>query len=291
MKATNYLIASTILLGLNFHLAKVILKEVDFLEAGFWRFLFGVLTLIVLGFKNLPNFKIIRPSLKGILLTGFIGLFGFNFFFFLGLLHTSALNAALIVSLNPALTIVFSKLILKTSIDKIQIIGIIIALFGVTYLILKGNITNLIHIQFNSGDILILIANVFFALHHVWVRKYNSAISNLNFTFLTSLCCLIGFIFLLPINGVPKVTIYTSNFWLASIGIGILGTALAYFLWQKGVQIKGADKAGVFTNIIPLSTALFAVVFGENLHQFHLIGGLCIGFGLLISKKKVFKII
>ncbi|MBC8755960.1 DMT family transporter [Kordia sp. YSTF-M3] len=285
MKATNYLIISAVFLGLNFHLAKIILKEVDFLEAGFWRFLFGVLTLIVFGFKNLPKFKIIRLNLKGILLTGFIGLFGFNFFFFLGLLHTSALNAALIVSLNPALTIVFSKLILKTSIEKIQIIGIIIALFGVTYLILKGNIINLIDIQFNSGDILILIANVFFALHHVWVRKYNSTISNLNFTFLTSLCCLIGFIFLLPINGVPKVTVYTSNFWLAAIGIGILGTALAYFLWQKGVQIKGADKAGVFTNIIPLSTALFAVVFGENLHQFHLIGGLCIGFGLLISKK------
>jgi len=82
MKATFYLIIATIFLGLNFHLAKVILQEVNFIEAGFWRFLFGIVTLIVLGVKNLLSFKTIRKNLKGISLTGFIGLFGFNIFFF-----------------------------------------------------------------------------------------------------------------------------------------------------------------------------------------------------------------
>jgi len=82
MKATFYLIIATIFLGLNFHLAKVILEEVNFIEAGFWRFLFGVVTLIVLGLKKIPSFKIIQKNLKGISLTGFIGLFGFNLFFF-----------------------------------------------------------------------------------------------------------------------------------------------------------------------------------------------------------------
>lgn len=237
MKATFYLIIATIFLGLNFHLAKVILKEVNFIEAGFWRFLFGVVTLVVLGIKNLLSFKIIQKNLKGISLTGFIGLFGFNIFFFLGLLNTSAINAALIVSLNPALTILFSHKILKTSINKIQIIGVTIAFFGVIYLILKGDITNLSNTQFNYGDILILIANVFFALHHVWVKKYATPISSLNFTLLTSLCCLIGFFILLPFNGMEAVTAHTSKFWMVVFGIGCLGTALAYYLWQKGVQI------------------------------------------------------
>ncbi|MGB5818738.1 MAG: DMT family transporter [Saonia sp.] len=284
MKAIFYLIIATIFLGLNFHLAKVILKEVNFIEAGFWRFLLGVVTLTVLGIKKLPTLKIIRKNLKGISLTGLIGLFGFNLFFFLGLFHTSAVNAALIVSLNPALTLLFSYKILKTSINKIQVVGIFIAFFGVTYLILKGNITNLSNIQFNYGDILILIANAFFALHHVWVKKYNTTISNLNFTLLTSLCCLIGFFILLPISGMEIVTTHTYDFWMAVFGIGCLGTALAYFLWQKGVQIAGADKAGVYMNVVPLSAALFAILFKEHLHTYHLIGGACIVTGLLISK-------
>ncbi len=289
MKAIFYLIIATIFLGLNFHLAKVILKEVNFIEAGFWRFLLGVVTLTVLGIKKLPTLKIIRKNLKGISLTGLIGLFGFNLFFFLGLFHTSAVNAALIVSLNPALTLLFSYKILTTSIDKIQVIGIFIAFFGVTYLILKGNITNLRNIQFNYGDILILIANVFFALHHVWVKKYASTISNLNFTFLTSLCCLIGFLILLPINGMENLITHTLNFWMAVFGIGCLGTALAYFLWQKGVQLAGADKAGIYMNVVPLSAALFAILFKENLYTYHLIGGVCIVVGLLISKSSASK--
>ena len=284
MKATFYLIIATIFLGLNFHLAKVILKEVNFIEAGFWRFLFGVVTLTILGVKKLPSLKIIQKNLKGISLTGFIGLFGFNLFFFLGLLNTSAVNAALIVSLNPALTLLFSFKILKTLINKIQITGIIIAFFGVSYLILKGNITSFSNIQFNYGDILILIANVFFALHHVWAKKYNTSISSLNFTLLTSLCCLVGFLILLPINGVETITAHTNNFWVAVFGIGCLGTALAYFLWQKGVQVTGADKAGIYMNVVPLSAALFAILFNEHLYTYHLIGGLLIVTGLLISK-------
>ena len=286
MREIIYLIIATIFLGLNFHLAKVILKEVNFIEAGFWRFLFGFVTLMVLGFKSLPSFKIIQKNLNGISLTGFIGLFGFNLFFFLGLQNTSAINAALIVSLNPALTILFSSKILKTPIKKIQLLGIIIAFFGVTYLILKGNTTNISNIQFNYGDILILIANVFFALHHVWTKKYATNISSLNFTLLTSLCCLIGFLILLPINGMELVTTHTYGFWMAVFGIGCFGTALAYFLWQKGVQIAGADKAGIYMNIVPLSAALFAILFNEHLHAYHLIGGLFIVIGLLISKSR-----
>lgn len=79
------------------------------------------------------------------------------------------------------------------------------------------------------------------------------------------------------------VTTHTFHFWMSILGIGCLGTALAYFLWQKGVQVKGADKAGVYMNIIPLSAALFAIFFNEYLGSFHLIGGLFIVTGLLIS--------
>jgi len=288
MKATLYLIFATIFLGLNFHLAKIILQEVNFIEAGFWRFLFGVGALVLLGFKTLPDLKLIIKNIKGISLTGFIGLFGFNTFFFLGLMNTTAVNAALIVSLNPALTILFSHKILKTSVTKIQLLGILIAFLGVAYVILKGETSNLSNLQFNYGDILILIANVFFALHHVWTKKYAANISSSSFTLLTSLCCLIGFLILSPFNGIEKITTHPPVFWESVFGIGCLGTALAYFLWQKGVLVIGADKAGIFMNIVPLSTAVLAVFFNKNLHEYHLIGGLFIILGMLITRKKVF---
>ena len=204
-------------------------------------------------------------------------------------MNSSAVNAALIVSLNPALTILFSYKILRTPIKKIQLLGVFVAFTGVIYVILNGKIDNLNKLQFNYGDILILIANVFFALHHVWVKKYGKTISNLNFTLLTSICCLIGFFILLPISGMKMITTHTNDFWIAVFGIGCLGTALAYFLWQKGVQITGADKAGVYMNIVPLSAAVLAVFFNKSLHSYHLIGGLLIIIGMLITRNKTSK--
>ncbi|MBL4605403.1 MAG: EamA family transporter, partial [Flavobacteriaceae bacterium] len=114
-------------------------------------------------------------------------------------------------------------------------------------------------------------------------------ISNLNFTLLTSTCCLIGFLILLPIRGMALVITHTYGYWMAVFGIGCLGTALAYFLWQKGVQITGADKAGIYMNIVPLSAAVLAIFFNESLHMYHLVGGLFIIIGMLITRSKASK--
>ena len=289
MRATLYLIIATTLLGLNFHLARVVLSEVEFIEAGFWRFLFGAGTLALVGVRSLPSLKSIGNNLRGIALPGLIGLFGFNFFFFLGLKFSTAINAALIVSLNPALTLLLSREILKTKVEKIQLLGISIAFIGAIYLIVKGNITDLANLQFNKGDILIFIANIFFALHHVWVKKFAGHFSSINFTMLTGVCCLVGFTFLLPFTGMENIMTHSTKFWLAALGIGCLGTAFAYFLWQKGVHIVGADKAGIYMNVVPLSAAVLTFFFNENLYFYHLIGGLLIITGLLITRRTTVK--
>ncbi|WP_422350254.1 DMT family transporter [Flagellimonas sp.] len=285
MRAVLYLIIATSLLGLNFHLARVVLTEVGFIEAGFWRFLFGAGTLALVGIRSLPSLLSIKNNLRGVALPGLIGLFGFNFFFFLGLKYSTAINAALIISLNPAITLLLSRQILKTKIEKIQLLGISIAFLGAIYIIIKGNITDLANLKFNKGDILIFIANVFFALHHVWVKKFAGHFSSINFTMLTGVCCLIGFAFLLPLTGMENVLNHSTKFWMAVLGIGCLGTAFAYYLWQKGVHIVGADKAGIYMNVVPLSAAVLTFFFNENLYFYHLIGGLLIITGLLITNR------
>ena len=86
MRALVYFTLTAIFWGLNFHFAKVLLKEVSFIEAGFWRYLFGVIPLFILAYKDLPTVEKIIGNLKGISLVGIVCLFGFNIFFFLGLI-------------------------------------------------------------------------------------------------------------------------------------------------------------------------------------------------------------
>ncbi|MFK7774192.1 MAG: DMT family transporter [Saprospiraceae bacterium] len=285
MKAIIYLLMAAVLWGINFHLAKIMLSEVRFIEAGAWRYIFGVLPLFLLAYKQLPSWTVIRDNLKGILLVGIVCLFGFNSLFFTGLKYSPAINGALIISTAPMLTILFSNRILKTPLERKHIIGTIISLIGVLYLILKGNLFNLSQIDFSIGDILLLIASTLFALQNVWIKKYGSAISNINFTFLTNLLCLLIFLIFLPFVGTEDVSTHSISFWYSAIGIGFFGTAVAYYFWNEGIKLSSANQAGIMLNIVPLSTAIFSIILGENLFGYHLISGLLIILGVIVVRR------
>jgi len=206
---------------------------------------------------------------------------------------TTPVNAALIVGLNPALTLILSAVILKTRITAKQIIGILIALLGVLYLLFEGNMSALLGLEFKLGDGLILLACFFFALHHVWVKKYsNPSISNPQLSLLAAAACLLFFVLLIGgtmlfssshslFTDVPS---YSTTFWINALGIGALGTGVAYWFWYQGIDIAGADKAAVFVNIVPLSAAIAYVIKGSQLESFHMISGLIIVGGILVMQ-------
>jgi drug/metabolite transporter (DMT)-like permease len=284
MKYWLYLIFASVAWGLNFHLAKMMLQSTNALEAGMWRYIFGVAVLSFFLWNDWPKWSGIRQHYKPLLLIGLVGLFGFNYCLFIGLTKTTAINAALIAGLTPALTLIASRIILKIAITKAQVLGIVLALFGVMVLILKGRISALFNLEFTEGDAWILLGNSIFALHNVWVRQYSGRMSNRHFTFLTNLICLLGFILILPLLEFGSIREYPTNFWLAAFGMGGIGTALAYFFWNKGIAKVGAPQAGIFLNIIPFAAALFALLFGERIHLYHLASGMIIISGVIIMQ-------
>ena len=287
MKPRFYLVIAAIFWGLNFHFAAFMLKESSFIESATWRYSFGVIPLLLLSLRSFrkTNFKAI--PIKGILLVGIVGLFGFNIFFFLGLKFTSPVNAALIVSLNPMITIYLSALILKTQITRSHIIGSLMSVVGVMVLLSKGDLFNLMSFNFNKGDFFIFIANIVFALQNVWVKQYRGSYSNLNFTTLTNFLCLLCFLLVLPVTSYSISVEHGTNYWIWALGIGVLGTAIAYLLWNEGISQIGADKGGIFLNIVPLATAISALLMGEQLYLFHLISGIIIIGGIVISQRKL----
>lgn len=282
-----FLLIATILWGLNFHLAKVMLAQVTFVEAGFWRYLLGVGFLVILHWRSKQAWpgRAFRQAPKGVLLVGLIGLFAFNLLFFLGLQFTTALNAALIVSLNPVLTMLFARWLLGQPINNGQKLGMFVAVMGVFFLLSKGQMANLFSLAWSKGDLLIIGANIVFSLQNIWVRKYGSAFPNISFTLATNALCLLGFILLLPFVGEQGIQGGNLQFWLAVFGIGVLGTGLAYLLWNEGIKRRGAHEAGLFMNVVPLAAALFAVFFGEQLHLYHLTSGGIIMMGVLYFQR------
>ena len=281
--AVFLLLGSVTFWGLNFHEAKIMMQYVHFVEAIFWRYLFGVgfLFLFLWYSKKEIDWQQIRNKPRGIILVGIFGIFLFNLFFFTGLMYTSAITGSLIISLTPAATLLLSNIFLKTPITIRHKIGIFIAFFGVVFLLTKGRLLDLLDVQWSFGDLLFFGATLCFAFQNIWIKQYAAPFDNVVFTFLTNALCFLGFILLLPLVTIEAPPIQQYDFWLSAIGIGFFGSTLAYLFWNKGIQKLGAANGAIFVNAVPLTTAVFALFFGEQLEMYHAISGGLILTGVL----------
>ncbi len=285
MKSILLLTITVLFWSLNFYFGKIMMEYVSPNVAAFWRYLIGVLALFAMSFNSLPPWKTIQENLFGILLVGFVGLFGFVFLFFHGLNLTSEMNGALIVSLNPAMTVLLAVCFQGYKVNGRQIIGILLAFFGIVYLLTKGSPQAILNIELNKGDLIMLCGTSVFALQNIWIKKYSANLGNLSFTSLTNFCCLIGFILVMPFEDAFPIASLPSEFWLAAFGMGVPGTALAYYFWNYGLNEIGAARGAVFLNAIPMFTAMFAILFGATLFPYHLYSALLIIGGLLLVQK------
>ena len=65
----------------------------------------------------------------------------------------------------------------------------------------------------------------------------------------------------------------------------VLGQAvIAFFCWMQGVRIIGANRAAIMFNLVPVFTALFALIFlGEALEPYHGAGFVLIFAGMCLA--------
>jgi drug/metabolite transporter (DMT)-like permease len=286
MKANLLLVATTILWGFNYQWSKFLVNETSSFEAALWRYGTATFALFFFTSLNLPSWETVKKNAFGAFMVGFIGLFLFNFFFFQGMKLTTPVNAVLIIGLNPALTLILSSIMLGTKINKSQIFGFFVALAGVMFLLFKGSIDAFFSFNFSKGDLLVMFASIFFALHHISVKKYSVNVDSRQFTFLSAFFCFIPFVVVnLFFTDFGVVTNYSYKFWLAVVGIGAVGSGLAYWMWYKAVKLTSPSYAAVFINIVPLSGSLFAVAWGDKLGYHHVISAALIITGVLIMQQ------
>jgi drug/metabolite transporter (DMT)-like permease len=84
---------------------------------------------------------------------------------------TSAVNLSLIAISIPLFIVVLSRIIFKEKVSNIKITGIAIIITGVLVLISKGSFQALLQINFAIGDVLMLLACLFFIIIPFWSVK------------------------------------------------------------------------------------------------------------------------
>ncbi|MBN1956807.1 MAG: EamA family transporter [Desulfuromonadales bacterium] len=268
----------------NSVLARGVAELIPPVAMSFWRWLIALVILLPFTARQtLKDWPQIRAGWKNILLLGFFGIASFNTLLYTAAHSTTAINIALTQSVMPAIIVLISYLMFHDRISRRQIFAILLCVIGAGYIIIHGDIHRLLSLKFVIGDLLMLLAVCLYALYSVLLRN-RPAIHPLSFLTTTFA---VGVVLLLPLylweqGKVPALTL-SQPVILSLLYVALCPSILAYLCWNRGIHEIGANRAGLYINLIPLFAALLAVIFlGERFSAYHLVGIFLIFFGLLL---------
>lgn len=245
-------------------------------------------TIVVLPFAVKPiyrNRSIIKSHFLYLLVTSVLGVSIFNTLIYMAGETSTSLNLSLISITFPVFTIILARIFLNEPITKSKVIGVFIIIFGVVLLVSKGDMGVLTSLSFAIGDLWMLLASLIFAVYSLLVKYKPEKLEPLSFlgtTFLLGLVFLAPFYFWLSdefgLKNYDRVTL------ISILYVGIFASIIAYFLWNRSVDLIGPAKASMIYYTIPLFSGLLAfVVLGEEVMMLHFISGVCIVSGIMIA--------
>lgn len=259
----------------NFVLSRGMHADIPPLALSFWRWSLALLIMWVFSCRIfLGQRDVAARHKKFIIIQGLLGVTGFNTLIYLAVQTTTAVNAVLINSCVPILIALCSLLIYKESLSIKQWLGILLSLSGVALIITSGSLTSLLELKFNRGDLLVLCAGLLWALYSVNLKSFPKELHPFTYQVGIMIVGLIGILplYLAELGSGQQMALNGPN--LGTIAyVAIFPSVLAFIFWNRAVRDIGANRAGVFINLMPVFSSILAVIFlGESIEIFHLQG-------------------
>lgn len=258
----------------NIVLAKGVATMIPPVALAFWRWAIAFLILLPLTWPTLKrDWKTALSAWRFVVLLSLFGITGFNTLLYTAMHTTTAINGSLIQTTMPAVIIVISLVLYGERVSWIQATGVVLCILGAAVVVLKGRWQALVDMALVQGDLLMIAAVVLYALYSALLPKR----PNINpMSFLTIIFGT-GCMGLLPVYLWEMSVVGTFTLTPAAAGsiayVALFPSIVAYFCWNRGVAVIGANRTGLFINLIPVFAAVLAITFlGETLETFHLVG-------------------
>jgi drug/metabolite transporter (DMT)-like permease len=268
----------------NFVVGRAVHETVPPIALAFWRWTGGLVVVLAVAWPHLRrDLPILLRHWRGLLVVAALGIAGFNTMIYLGLQSTTAINGLLLQSVMPLVILLCSFLLFGERAGPMQLLGVLASLAGVAVIAGSGSWAALAALSLNRGDAWVLAAVVAYALYSVLLRRRPSVhpLGFLAATFAIGVAILLPF-YLWEHLRVAQIPASGAAF-LAIAYVVIFPSCLAYFFYNRGVELVGANRAGQFVHLLPVFGSILAIVFlGESFHLFHA-GGIALiaaGIGL-----------
>ncbi|MFM1651997.1 DMT family transporter [Brevibacillus sp. B_LB10_24] len=266
----------------NYIFGKFVAAEVSPIGITFARWLLALFLLFPLAlWIEKPDWRQVKQAWLQLAVLGMTGAIGYNISLYAALQFTTATNAALVNALNPALIVLCSAFLLRERMAKVQLGGFLLSLFGVLFILTQGSLSRLLSTDYNTGDLLMLIAISSWTLYSLLIKR----LANIPPITATAVSSLIAVFLMLPF-------VFSSPVLLQPIGtrsvIGIVYMAVfpsvgSYLLWNFSLRTVSASQAGITLNLIPVFTALIGITIGEQVTVAQILGGLLVFAGVTLT--------
>ena len=279
-------IFSVVIWGMTFIFSKIMLTVFTPLEILIYRFGLGILALAVIYPHRLKG-----TTRKQELMFAGAGLCGVTLYFLMeniALTYTLTSNVAVIVSISPFFTALFSHLFLEDEkLKKNFFLGFAIAMAGIVLINFNGSIILKLS---PLGDLMALVAAAAWGAYCVLTKK----ISKFGYHTIqtTRRIFLYGFLFMIPSAaflpfqwGLERFLQPTYLFNLLFLSLG--ASALCFVTWNTAVKRLGTIKTSIYIYIIPAITVVTSLlILQEQVTLLSLCGTLLALLGLFLSERK-----
>ena len=258
--------------GSNTIASRLAVGEVSPMLLIFFRWGFVVVILLSLYWRQMiDEWPIIRPRLKWLLIMGGCGLSLFNAFFYIAAHSTTAVNLGIIQSTMPGMILLGSFMFFGDRINRLQFSGLLLTLLGVGVIVTQGSLEQLMQLTFNHGDLLMIFACSFYAMYTVGLKsrpKISGMVMLAYFSVAAFLMTIPLMIFESFIYGtvMPGIKGFAIVFYIAMVP-----SFLSQIFFMRGVDLIGPGSAGLYANLVPIFSAIMAVLLlSEEFALFHL---------------------
>jgi drug/metabolite transporter (DMT)-like permease len=270
-KAYVLLLLTTLFWGGNAIAGKLAAGHVSPMLLTGARWAAAFILLLALGLPRLvADWPAIRTRFWLLVGLGALGFTVFNVALYTALLYTTAINVSIEQAGMPMLIFLANFLLFRMRVTWAQILGFLLSIFGVALTASHGSLARLTTLDLNFGDALMLLAVLVYSAYTVALR------------FRPVIHWQSMMIMLCGSAAVTSIPFVVAEFWY---GAAILPDAqgwaviaytvffpsiLAQAFYIRGVELIGANRAGLFINLVPVfGTLLSVLILGEDFKLYH----------------------
>jgi drug/metabolite transporter (DMT)-like permease len=272
-KAYVLLLLTTLFWGGNAVAGKLAVGHVSpmLLTTARWGFAFAI--LLIIGWPRLKaDWPKVRERAVYLLLLGAIGFTAYNAALYSALFYTSAVNASIENAGIPMVIFLANFLFFRLLPTRAQIVGFLLSLFGVALTASHGNLSRLIALDLNFGDLLVLVAVIVYSGYAVALRVK----PQVHWQSLMIALTAGAFLASIPLTAAEAYLGATTPpdalGWGVILYTTIFASLLSQILFMRGVELIGSNRAGLFVNLMPVfGTLLSVVLLREAFHLYHAI--------------------